>query len=102
MKLKQLTFDVVNVAATLLIEASPINQTTTLEVKQLVRHLGYNAPQADVSEYMAELKEKCEQAGLGLYTSTVVENGISFHVFSDRRIYSFVYCSAYKFRISIS
>ena len=51
--MKELTLNAVRTAANLLIEAN--DQTTTLEVKTLLRQLDYKANQSEVSELMSEL-----------------------------------------------
>ena len=53
--MKQLTYLAINLAAQQLMAASPISQTTTLEVKTLLRMLGYDARQAEISDAMPDV-----------------------------------------------
>lgn len=57
-ELKELTYEAVNNAAKLLIEASPEGTTTSLHVKNLLRYLKYEAKQADVSAFLDEMYNK--------------------------------------------
>lgn len=52
---KEITEDIVQIATLLLIKASPSNNTTTLEVKKLLRYLDFYATQNYVSTYMDNL-----------------------------------------------
>lgn len=64
-------------AAHLLMEASPRGETTTLEVKRLLRFLKFHVKQVDVSEAMATLESEC-----GWQVDHVEERGHQFKVFS--------------------
>lgn len=64
-------------AAQLLMEASPRGETTTLEVKNLLRFLEFHSTQEDVSAVMAELESEC-----GWHVDHVEEQGHQFKVFS--------------------
>ena len=61
--MKKLTLQAVQNSTVLLMEASPRLETTTLEVKTLLRYLGFEAVQAEVSELMSIVRE-----AEGLYT----------------------------------
>lgn len=96
---KQLSSCIVQGAASLLIQSSPKRQITTLEVKELVRYLGYEATQNEISEGMTDLADKCEAAGDALHIKIVNENGNQFKVFSDEVILDDVLDSnAFQFR----
>lgn len=77
--MKQPSLDAYAEAAHLLMEASPRCQTTTLEVKNLLRFMKFHATQADVSEVMADL-----QVNFGWQIEHVEEGGNSFKVFSTQ------------------
>lgn len=74
---KALTYQATANAALLLIQASPIGQTTSLETKTLLRKLGFHAEQKEVSDNLVELGNN-----LSLYTKTVTEKGNTFRVYS--------------------
>lgn len=75
--MKQVTLEAVASAAVLLIESSPIGSTTSLEVKELLRYLGYEAYQLNVSD---TLKDVAKMLGLG--SKLVTEGGFTFYVYS--------------------
>ena len=55
---KPLTYEAVKHTAFLLMEAHPEGETTTLEVKTLLRYLGYFAAQTHVSELMDKVQKE--------------------------------------------
>ena len=75
--MKQLTQSAIHLAAMMLMEASPISQTTSLEVKNLLRFLGYEAYQSQISNEMPLVA-----AVNGWFTSVAEEDGKEFRVYS--------------------
>ncbi len=64
-------------AAHLLMEGSPRGETTTLEVKNLLRFLKFHATQENVSAEMAVLESECNW-----HVDIAFEQGHQFKVFS--------------------
>lgn len=75
--MKSLTYNATANAALLLMQASPIEQTTSLETKTLLRELGFEANQKEVSDNLVQLGDN-----LQLNTKTVTEKGNTFRVYS--------------------
>lgn len=75
---KQLSTVAVSSAMLLLMDAHPQNTTTTLEVKTLLRSLGYEADQKDVSNLMDDLYNELDIT-YKLHTS---DSGNTFRVYS--------------------
>lgn len=78
---KTLTNAAVGNATMLLLAASPSEQITTLEVKTLLRNLGFYATQDDVSDKLAEVAEN-----IGLNHTTVTEEGNTFRVYAVKEL----------------
>ena len=78
---KTLTNAAVGNATMLLLAASPSEQITTLEVKTLLRNLGFYATQEDVSDKLAEVAEN-----IGLNHTTVTEEGNTFRVYAVKEL----------------
>lgn len=78
---KTLSYSNVAQAASLLMDAHPRGETTTLEVKTLLRHLNFDATQIAISSAMAGMA--CDE---DLYTKTVTEEidgkDVSFQLFA--------------------
>ena len=79
--MKVLTQRSLHLAAELLIEASPIHQTTSLEVKDLLRFLGYDAIQSQVSGEMP-----IAAVMHGWFVSTAEKDGKEFLVYSEENL----------------
>ena len=75
--MKTLTYNAVANAALLLLAASPIEQTTSLEVKNILRALNFKAEQKFVSDSLVALGDALE-----LNVKTVTENNATFRVYS--------------------
>lgn len=76
--MQSITIHAVTDAAILLLSASPSKETTTLEVKTLLRYLGFYAIQVEVSSMMEDLEEE------GQLVSRVKVSSVapSFKIFS--------------------
>ena len=61
--------------------ANPAKVTTTLDVKNMARHLGFHATQVEVSALVADVAEE-----LDLYSVSVEEDGNSFLVYSVQEL----------------
>jgi hypothetical protein len=80
--MKKLTPQAISSAFYLLLFASPRGETTTLEVKTLLRYLGFFAEQNEVSEALQELASAGANAGTGLEHYTDDDGDYPFTVYA--------------------
>ena len=78
--MKKLTLNAVTGAVSLLLSSSIKEETTTLEVKELLRYLGFHATQQDVSSKVDSLLGE----DFGLVYETVTERGANFRVYFSK------------------